>query len=192
MITCDSVDFPEPFGPMSACTSPDRTSRSMPRKISCPSTDACRSSMRRTLIVPTVPFWSWDAHDHVVAVDTNLVDGDGLRGGKTLRITREQRERRTVLGALDLALFLPEIALTQREVSVRADVVDRVPIVVDAHDAYRHAIDVEALVRARLHIVHGTHAEVRHSPSQSGRGARSSRSRCGAAVRRVTGAADVR
>ena len=37
-----SVDLPEPFGPMMACTSPAFTSRSMPRRISLPSTEACR------------------------------------------------------------------------------------------------------------------------------------------------------
>ena len=37
-----SVDLPEPLGPMMACTSPALTSRSMPRRISLPSTEACR------------------------------------------------------------------------------------------------------------------------------------------------------
>ena len=37
-----SVDLPEPLGPMMACTSPAFTSRSMPRRISLPSTEACR------------------------------------------------------------------------------------------------------------------------------------------------------
>src|SRR5437660_10195731 len=41
--TFASVDLPEPFGPMMACTSPLVTLRSMPFRISLPSTDAYRS-----------------------------------------------------------------------------------------------------------------------------------------------------
>ena len=37
-----SVDLPEPLGPMMACTSPALTSRSIPLRISLPSTEACR------------------------------------------------------------------------------------------------------------------------------------------------------
>src|SRR6266571_4161315 len=40
--TWASVLFPEPFGPMMACTSPARTVRSTPRRISRPSTEAWR------------------------------------------------------------------------------------------------------------------------------------------------------
>src|SRR5690606_7722687 len=41
--TCASVLLPEPFGPMMACTSPEPTSRSNPRRIWRPSTDTWRS-----------------------------------------------------------------------------------------------------------------------------------------------------
>src|SRR3989442_198536 len=40
--TCASVLFPDPFGPMMACTSPARTVRSTPRRISYPSIPAHR------------------------------------------------------------------------------------------------------------------------------------------------------
>src|SRR6059036_3155632 len=40
--TWASVLFPDPFGPMMACTSPARTVRSTPRRISLPSIPACR------------------------------------------------------------------------------------------------------------------------------------------------------
>src|SRR3954466_15783442 len=40
MITFDSVDLPEPLGPISAWISPWRTVRPIPRKISLPSTVA--------------------------------------------------------------------------------------------------------------------------------------------------------
>src|SRR4029077_3346968 len=40
--TCARVLFPDPFGPMIECTSPRFTTRSMPFRISCPPTLACR------------------------------------------------------------------------------------------------------------------------------------------------------
>src|SRR5690606_41370938 len=51
----DSVDLPEPLGPMIACTSPERTVRLTPLRISfVPSsevTDACRSLISRVAMV---------------------------------------------------------------------------------------------------------------------------------------------
>src|SRR6266480_2071925 len=41
-MTCDSVDFPEPFGPMIACTSPLFTMSESPWRISRSSTRTCR------------------------------------------------------------------------------------------------------------------------------------------------------
>ena len=49
-----SVDFPEPLGPMRACSSPSSTTRSTPRRISWSSTSTCRSSM-----LSTSPLASW-------------------------------------------------------------------------------------------------------------------------------------
>src|SRR2546430_11557171 len=43
-----SVLLPEPFGPMIACTSPLRTTRSIPFRISLPSTVTWRSLMTRS------------------------------------------------------------------------------------------------------------------------------------------------
>src|SRR6202162_3414831 len=42
-MTCDSVDLPEPFGPMMACTSPLFTVSDSPWRISRSSTRTCRS-----------------------------------------------------------------------------------------------------------------------------------------------------
>ncbi len=54
-----NVLFPEPFGPITAWTSPAFTSRSIPRRISCPSTPACRFRMlsmsRPVITYPTPP-----------------------------------------------------------------------------------------------------------------------------------------
>src|SRR2546428_11089845 len=48
MIVSASVLLPEPLGPMIACTSPARTTRSMPRRIGLPSTATCRSLISRS------------------------------------------------------------------------------------------------------------------------------------------------
>src|SRR6476619_780198 len=48
MRTWASVDFPEPFGPMMAWTSPFERSRSIPFRISAPSIDECRLRMTRS------------------------------------------------------------------------------------------------------------------------------------------------
>src|SRR5204862_7117245 len=114
MITCDSVDFPEPFGPINACTSPDATSRSTPRRISWPSTDACKPSMRSTVTIAR----SRHSHDHVVALDAHPVHRHRLGGRKALWVSSDERERRAVLRALDLELVVPQVALAERVVLV--------------------------------------------------------------------------
>src|SRR3954452_2806673 len=48
MIVEASVDFPEPFGPMSACSSPFETDRSTPLRISRSSTRTCRLRISRS------------------------------------------------------------------------------------------------------------------------------------------------
>src|SRR5437016_1278652 len=60
--TFASVDLPEPFGPMMACTSPLLTLRLMPFRISLPSTEAYRSrisnksfSLRKLLALSVQP-----------------------------------------------------------------------------------------------------------------------------------------
>src|SRR4051812_10856965 len=111
MRTCASVDLPEPLGPMSACTSPDATSRSTPRRISMPATDACRFETRRMLMVAPS-----EGDHHVVAVDPDRVDGHRLGGRQRLRFAGRERERRAVLRALDLALVDPDVSLRERVV----------------------------------------------------------------------------
>ena len=50
MIAFASVDLPEPFGPISACTSPFETSRSRPLRISLSSALTCRLRISRSAI----------------------------------------------------------------------------------------------------------------------------------------------
>src|ERR1041385_1460919 len=104
MSTCESVDLPLPFGPMSACTSPDETSRSTPCRISRPETPARKPRIVSVLMsgagswnadppqtwvsVPRTGWRvrSWQRHQDVGAVDAHRVDGDGLGGGQALRL----------------------------------------------------------------------------------------------------------
>ena len=135
MSTCDSVDLPDPFGPISACTSPDATSRSTPRRISTPATDACRFEIRSDA--------HGHLHHHVVAVDPHGVDGHRSGRRQGLGLAGRERERRAVLRALDLALVGPDVALGERVVGVRALVADHVPVVAEVHRAEPVTVDVE-------------------------------------------------
>src|SRR5262245_36142932 len=138
MITWASVDLPDPFGPMTAWTSPLDTSRSTPRRISLPSTPA------RSPLIVSVAMKS-HLHEQVVALADDLVDGHGPGGGKRLRLPGLEREGAPVLGALDLPFVLPDVALGQGVVGVRAPVAQGVVIVVDADHGDAVAVDVEAL-----------------------------------------------
>src|SRR4030095_16944811 len=60
--TCASVLLPEPLGPITACTSPARTSRSMPRRISLPATPACNFPMLNMFGLRPVPDAALEAH----------------------------------------------------------------------------------------------------------------------------------
>src|SRR5215469_2519463 len=48
MSVFDSVLLPEPFGPMTACTSPRLSPSETPRRISRPSTETCRSLIAKS------------------------------------------------------------------------------------------------------------------------------------------------
>src|ERR687897_76949 len=80
MSTWASVDLPDPLGPITACTSPERTVRSMPRRISLPDTAARSPEISSTW--PTlvgVPAWVValliDHHHDVAVVDVDLALG---------------------------------------------------------------------------------------------------------------------
>ena len=138
---------------MSACTSPEDTTRSTPRRISRPSTDARNPSTLRTLTASPPPEIA--SHARHIASPVTQSGTRGVTGrsrsrrrrrsgrdtraqacrGQAQRLAGEQRKRGAVLPALDLALVGPEVAFAQRVVLVRAGVVDRVPVVVEVHDA---------------------------------------------------------
>src|SRR5436309_4956519 len=151
MITWDSVDLPDPFGPITACTSPLRTARSTPRMISCPGMAArrprttsslmprllrsvCRTCGERDMFCPQNARReaSWQLHDHVVAFAADLVDRHGFGGGQRLGLAGEEVKGAAVLPALDLLVLLVQLSLVQRVVLVAACVADGVEVVADA------------------------------------------------------------
>src|SRR5688572_18449776 len=105
MITWDRVDLPEPLGPMMAWTSPERTVRSMPFRISLPATPARRPSILSSAIV----------HHHLdLAVDDpDLVDRHRLGGREGRRLAGLEGEGAAVLPALERALVAVDVALRQ-------------------------------------------------------------------------------
>src|SRR5581483_1752074 len=81
------------------------------------------------------------------------VDGDRLNGGQAGRLAGGQREGRAVQPALDLAVH--DLALGQRDVRVRADVVYGVDLALaGAHDGDRGAVDVHRLGLVLLEVGH--------------------------------------
>src|SRR3954451_13203199 len=94
------VDLPEPFGPMIAWVSPERTVRSTPRRISLvlcsAATSTCRSRISRVAMMCgcslSVAGVDGDRHVHedVVAVDGHGVDGHGPDRGERGRLGRAQ------------------------------------------------------------------------------------------------------
>src|SRR4029079_11466988 len=150
MITLDRVDLPEPFGPIRAWVSPCFTTRSIPLRISLPSTFACRSMISSD----AAPFVSVICH-----LDQDVV-AFGLDGEHVHRQRRRQRggpprvqvERGTVLRALDRLVVQVDLALVQEVVRVRADGVhDPEPLFAQVRDGERPAPDPEAAGLALPH-----------------------------------------
>src|SRR5919205_1167316 len=142
------VDLPDPFGPMIACVSPERTVRSTPRRISLVSapspTVTCRSRISRTdkLLAPSAAGREREAavglgvDEHVLPLHADRVDVDRLGGRQVGGLAGAQVEARPVQPALDGggAVELLDVALRQRDLGVRAEVVDRVDLSPEAHD----------------------------------------------------------
>src|ERR671919_2498697 len=99
MITPARVDFPDPLGPISACTSPCRTVRSTPVRMSLPAVDAC-SSLTSSVALPFVSA-IWHLHLHLVVLDLHVVDRHRLGGRQGPGPAGVEIERRPVLRALD-------------------------------------------------------------------------------------------
>src|SRR5512140_573211 len=109
---------------MMACVSPERIVRVTPRRISLApssvSTETWRSLISRVDMRCSALLGQGDVD--VVTLDADGVDGDGDDGRGAGGLTGAQVEARAVQPALERAVV--ELALGQRDVGVRAGVVD--------------------------------------------------------------------
>ena len=153
---------------MSACTSPERTSRSTPRRISCPATVACRSSI--------VSDAHGQHHLHVVAVDPHVVDRApaGSRAASAARRSCSENVEPCFGHSISRSSSHTSPS-DERVVGVRALVADHVAVVADAHDA-RCGGRRRRSARAVPGATSSTRADAdAASPIARARGARSSR-----------------
>src|SRR5437588_382058 len=177
--TLASVDLPEPFGPMRAWISPCRTMRSMPFRISLPSTVARRSWIS-SVAVRSIVAASATVHldQDLVVLHLHRIDMHGHGGGEGPRPAGLQVERGPVLRALDRPEVRIHIALGEVLVRVRADVVDGPELAV-AHVRDR---DLTSVHRERPDLALGDvtgsrYLHERHDPRSSSRSMVSERAR---------------
>src|SRR5918912_1641348 len=119
MRTLASVDFPEPFGPITAWPSPSRTVRSIPFRISLPSPLARRPRISSVAVATAVsaiahllvPIVVVVVHEDVASLDLRVPDADRLRRRERRRPPGVEVERRAVLRALDRAEVHVHLAL---------------------------------------------------------------------------------
>src|SRR3954463_5175230 len=134
---------------MIAWVSPERTVRSTPRRISLTSspspTVTCRSRISRTdtlLLAPSAAGRDGEGavalgvDEHVLPLHADRVDGHRLGGRQVGGFAGAQGEARPVQSALDGggALELLDVALGERHLGVRAEVLDRVDLALEADD----------------------------------------------------------
>src|SRR6476620_6888537 len=126
---------------MMACVSPCFTVRSTPFRISrgpfSASTETCRSWISSVAMGNSGLLGEGD--EHVVPFDLYGVYGDGARRGKGVRLAGAEVEARAVQPALDVAVV--HLALRQRDVRVRADVVDREHLALGPHEGDGRAVE---------------------------------------------------
>src|SRR3954471_4496101 len=132
---------------MIAWVSPERTVRSTPRRISLVSspspTVTCRSRISRTDNFSLLAVGrdgetavALGVDQHVIPLHADRVDGDRLGGRQVGGLARAQVEARPVQPALDGggALELLDVALGERHLGVRAEVLDRVDVALEPDD----------------------------------------------------------
>src|SRR4051794_38066404 len=143
---------------MMACVSPCFTVRSTPLRISfvalSASTVTCRSRISSVAVGASGLLVEGD--EHVVPFDLYGVYGDGARRGKAGRFAGAQVEAGAVQPALDLAVL--HLALGERDVRVRADVVDGEHLPLGLHDRDRRAVELHPLRGVLLQLAQTTDA----------------------------------
>src|SRR3954453_283262 len=130
---------------MMACVWPCFTVRSTPLRISFVALSASTVTRRSRIssVAMGVSGLLVEGDEHVVPFDLYGVYGDGARRGKAGRLAGAQVEAGAVQPALDLAVL--HLALGQRDVRVRADVVHREHLALGAHQRDRYAVELDAL-----------------------------------------------
>ncbi len=114
MTTADSVLLPAPFGPITACTSPDETVRSMPLRICLPATDG---SPTRSSDLAAVRHLATVVHvdlDHAVD-DLATYTGTGCGGRQGLRLAGHRLNVLPCFQHSISTLVAPHLALAERE-----------------------------------------------------------------------------
>src|SRR5690349_5653877 len=150
---------------MMACVSLGCTVRSTPFRVSfvalSVSTVTCRSRISSVAMGASGLLVEGD--EHVVPFDLYGVYGDGARRGKAGRLAGAEVERGAVQPALDLAVL--HLALGERDVRVRADVVDSEHLALGADDRDRRAVEFHPLGGVLLQLAEPTGAQVRRRGS---------------------------
>src|ERR1700689_1059484 len=132
---------------MIACVSPDLIVRSTPRSTSRLSpaasvTPACRLRISRVdMYLSWSGYWS-EGDEHVVALDLDFIGGHGLGGRRPRGLASAQVKAGPVQPALHRVVVY--VALGQRHLGVRADVLQREHLAAGPHYAYRLAVDLDA------------------------------------------------
>src|SRR6478735_1715858 len=173
MITLESVDLPDPLGPISAWISPCCTVRSIPRRISRSPT-AARKPSTCSVAGARTSFWLiWSHLDQDVVV----VHGHGehihrLDGWERSSLAGVEVEGGPVLRTLDRLEIHVHLPLVQVVVLVRADRIDGAePLVAEVHHGDQATIDGEAARLTFGHVIDRTHADRRghqRTPSMDG------------------------
>src|SRR3954467_6889625 len=152
---------------MMACVSPCFTLGSTPLRISfvafSASTVTCRS--RISSVAMNASGLLGDGDENVVPFDLYGVYGHGARRGEAGRLSGAQVERGAVQPALDLAVL--HLALGERDVRVRADVVDREHLPLGLHDRDRRAVELHPLRGVVLQLAEVTGAYEGHQTDAS-------------------------
>src|SRR5690606_11128680 len=132
-------------GPMIACVSPLRMVRFTPLRMgvvpASVSTVTCRSRISRTAM--SVFLLHVDVNEHVVAVDLNGVDRNGLVSREVQGLAGDERECGSVCPAFERVTL--DEALRKRDLTVRAGVANGVHVTVGVeNNGDSHAIDLDA------------------------------------------------
>src|SRR3954469_20365875 len=153
---------------MMACVSPCFTVRSTPLRISFVALSASTVTRRSRIssVAMGVSGLLVEGDENVIPFDLYGAYGHGARRGQAGRLAGAQVEAGAVQPALDLAVL--HLALGERDVRVRADVVDGEHLPLGLHDRDRRAVEFHPLRGVLLQLAQPADAyECRHQTDAS-------------------------